>query len=89
MPLEEVASALALIGFTEALQAPDVMDNTLSGVVQVRAAAVPCGSIRAYHPGSPDITSRHNGPCRKWVCLASWWCVGVRGLHDLTMSLGR
>lgn len=36
VPLEEVASALALIGFTEALQPTDVMDNTLSGVVQVR-----------------------------------------------------
>eukprot|EP00892_Ulva_mutabilis_P011206 jgi/Ulvmu1/8458/UM043_0038.1 len=33
VPLEEVASALALVGFTAALQAKDVMDSTLSGVV--------------------------------------------------------
>lgn len=49
VPLEEVASALALVGFTAALQATDVMDSTLSGVVLVRRSSpylpVGCGCV--------------------------------------------
>lgn len=77
VPLEEVASALALVGFTAALQANDVMDSTLSGVIQVRCEVPPVTAVLASRP----LRVAGVRQCFIGSCCMHWWSWGLVVLH--------